>query len=138
MLEISARLRIPEREFSFSFARSSGPGGQNVNKVNSKAIMHWNIASSPSIPADVRERFCQSFGNRLDQEGNVVVASDRYRDQQRNIDDCKEKLAEMLLQVAVPPKKRKATKPTRGAKERRIKGKKETSERKNMRKKVSW
>jgi len=138
MLEISARLRIPAREFSFSFARSSGPGGQNVNKVNSKAILHWNLDSSPSVPGDVRDRFRESFGNRMDQEGNVVIASDKFRDQQRNMDDCKEKLAQMLREVAVPPKKRKATKPTRGAKERRIKSKKETSERKTMRKKVSW
>jgi len=138
LLEVNARIRIPEREMDFSFARSSGPGGQNVNKVNSKAIMHWNISTSPSLPPDVRERFQLAFGNRIDREGNVVIASDKYRDQQRNIDDCKEKLADMLLQVAVAPKKRKATKPTRGAKERRIRGKKETSERKTMRKKVAW
>ena len=138
MLEVTARIRIPDRELDFSFARSSGPGGQNVNKVNSKAVMHWNIVSSPSVPGEVKERYTQTFGTKLDKEGNVVVSSDRFRDQQRNIEDCREKLASMLLQVAVPPKKRKATKPTKGSKERRIKGKKETSERKTLRKKIDW
>ena len=138
MLEINARIRIPIREMNFSFARSSGPGGQNVNKVNSKAVLHWNIADSASISGEVRERFVDQFSNKMDSIGNVVLSSDRYRDQQRNMDDCLEKLTEMLKLVAVPPKKRKATKPTRGSKERRLTGKKNTSERKTMRKKVDW
>lgn len=136
-LEVSPSIKIPMHELSFSYARSSGPGGQNVNKVNSKAILHWNIADSKAVRQEVRERFLAKFGNRMDSEGHVVLSSDQYRDQQRNVQDCLDKLCEMLRSVAVPPKKRKATKPSRGATERRINVKKQTSERKSMRKKVS-
>jgi ribosome-associated protein len=127
-MKITERLFIPEGELEFSFARSGGPGGQNVNKVSSKAILKWNIDANTSIPEAVKARFRSSFANRIATDGNVVVASDEYRDQPRNIENCREKLAQMLASVEKPPKPRRATKPTRASKERRLAGKKRDSE----------
>jgi ribosome-associated protein len=111
---------IPERELVFSFARSSGPGGQNVNKTETKATLRWDVSRSPSIPADVRARFVRNFATRITTDGELVISSQRHRDRLRNIDDCLEKLQSMLSQVAKPRAKRRPTRPSRGAVERRI------------------
>lgn len=132
-LVVNARLRVPLEEFSFTFARSSGPGGQNVNKVNSKALLRWPVAASPSLPAAVRERFLKSYASRITTEGELVIMSQRYRDQGRNVDDCLEKLREMLAAVAAAPVRRKRTKPSRGSIERRLEAKRHTSSRKQSR-----
>jgi len=133
MLDVTPAIQIPESELRFSFARSSGPGGQNVNKVSSKAILHWPVATSPSIPDDVRERFLARYGSRVTNEGEVVITSERYRDQPRNVQDCLDKLREMLLAVAKPPRRRRKTKPTKGSIERRLQSKREKSEKKERR-----
>ncbi len=127
-MKISESLHIPDHELDFTFARSGGPGGQNVNKVASKAVLRWNIAQNATIPEAVKERFRTSYGNRITGDGEVVIMSDEYRDQPRNMESCREKLATMLRAVAKPPKVRRATKPTRASKERRIASKKKTSE----------
>jgi ribosome-associated protein len=132
-LDIDGRLHIPIAEFDFSYARSSGPGGQNVNKVNSKVVMYWPLGVSPSLPHDVLVRFRAAFGHRIATDGTLVLGSDRFRDQKRNVQDCLEKLAEMLRQVLDPPKPRKKTKPGRGAVERRLAGKRATADKKKMR-----
>ena len=111
---------IPERELVFTFARSSGPGGQNVNKTETKATLRWDVSRSPSIPADVRARFVRTFATRITTDGELVISSQRHRDRLRNIDDCLEKLQSMLRQVAKPRAKRRPTRPSRGAVERRI------------------
>jgi ribosome-associated protein len=113
--------------------RSSGPGGQNVNKVNSKAVLRWPLAASPSLPADVRDRFLTRYGRRLTSEGDLLVSSQRFRDQGRNISDCLEKLAAMLSEVARPPRRRKPTKPTRSAIQKRLRSKQVQSRKKHMR-----
>lgn len=136
MLEVNPRIRIPLTEFEFSFSRSSGPGGQNVNKVNSKATLRWRLMESSSLPLDVRSRFTATFGSRLTAEGELVLTSDRYRDQPRNADDCLEKLREMLLAVAEPPRPRKATKPTKVSKRRRADAKRQRGEVKRNRGRV--
>jgi len=135
MLRVNYRIEIPFTEFDFSFSRSGGPGGQNVNKVNSKVTLRWSVTKSPTLPADVRERFVQRYRRRITNDGELVMHSERYRDQGRNVADCLEKLRELLLEVAVAPKKRKPTRPTRGAKERRLKEKRAASERKARRRK---
>jgi ribosome-associated protein len=127
-LEITPGLRIPEGELRLSFARSSGPGGQNVNKVSSKAILHYDVLQSPSLPAEVRARFAARYASRLTNAGEVVIHSEEFRDQPKNIDACYRKLREMILPVLKPPKKRRATKPTRGSKVRRLKEKKVRSQ----------
>jgi ribosome-associated protein len=133
MLEISDRLRIPEEEFSWSFVRSSGPGGQNVNKVASKAVLRWNVVASPSLPDDVKARLQLQQRSRITSEGDLLVTSQRYRDQERNRLDCLEKLTQMLRTASVVPKKRRKTKPTRGAHERRLAAKKKRSALKSSR-----
>ena len=133
MLVVSPRVRVPESEFEFSYARSSGPGGQNVNKVNSKATLRWPMTHSPSLPADVRQRFLARFGSRLTTEGELLITSQRYRDQPRNTADCLAKLQAMLAAVATPPTPRRKTKPTRASGERRMKAKRVTGEKKQNR-----
>ena len=124
---------IPEREIVFTFARSSGPGGQNVNKTETKATLRWAVLRSPSLPADVRARFARAFATRITTEGELVISSQRHRDRSRNIDDCLEKLAAMLRQVAKARPKRRPTRPSRGAVERRIHEKKRRSGTKSAR-----
>lgn len=135
-LEVEGGLRIPLREFSFSYARSSGPGGQNVNKVNTKVQLRWDVTHSPSLSEAVRQRFLDSFGSRVTNDGELVLSSTRYRDQARNQEDCLEKLRQMLASVARPPKTRRKTKPTRGSVRRRLESKKRKSEKKEGRRRV--
>jgi ribosome-associated protein len=133
VLEINDRIRIPDDEFSFTYVRSGGPGGQNVNKVASKAVLRWNVANSPSLPDDIKARLQQQQRRRISGEGDLLLTSQRYRDQERNRLDCLEKLAEMLRAAAVTPKARRKTKPSRGAKERRLAEKRHRSDRKTSR-----
>ncbi|MEZ6060392.1 MAG: alternative ribosome rescue aminoacyl-tRNA hydrolase ArfB [Planctomycetaceae bacterium] len=133
MLTVTDTIQIPDTEFSFSFARSGGPGGQNVNKVNSKAILHWNVTQSPSLPQAVKERFLERFRRRLTTDGILVLNSQRYRDQGRNVLDCMEKLRALILEAAVTPKKRRPTKPGKGAQQRRLQNKRQQSEKKQSR-----
>jgi ribosome-associated protein len=120
MLTVTNRINIPLSEFAFTFARSGGPGGQNVNKVNSKAILRWSVTTSPSLPEDVRSRFETKFTNRLTTEGDLVLSSQKYRDQIGNSQDCLNKLKEMLMEVAERPVMRRETRPTLGSKVRRV------------------
>jgi ribosome-associated protein len=133
MLFISPNIKIPVSECQFTFARSGGPGGQNVNKVNSKAIMRWSVAASPSLPAAVRSRFLARYAKRITGEGELILTSQKYRDQNRNIDDCLEKLKAMIVAVAVAPTPRRPTKPTFAAKLRRRQSKYEHSKKKQQR-----
>ena len=91
-LEITPTFRIPENELRLSFARSSGPGGQNVNKVSSKAILHFDVQQSPSVPPGVRERFLTTYASRITNAGEVVIHSEEYRDQPKNIQASYDKL----------------------------------------------
>jgi ribosome-associated protein len=103
--------------------------------VNTKVRLRWDVARSPSLPEAVRERFQRTYARRITAEGDLLITSQRYRDQVRNIDDCLEKLRELLAAVATPPRRRKKTRPSRASKERRLQGKREQSERKRSRRK---
>jgi ribosome-associated protein len=133
MLVVNPRLSIPLREFVFTFARSSGPGGQNVNKLNTKATLRWNVTASGSLPEAVKARFLAKYRRRITNEGHLVIQSQRFRDQGRNIADCLEKLRAMLAEAAIAPKRRKPTKPSRASKQRRLKAKNERSSLKQQR-----
>jgi ribosome-associated protein len=136
MIVVNSRIHIPRSELEFSFARSSGPGGQNVNKVSSKAVLRWRVTASTSLPEDVRARFLARYGTRVTNEGDVVISSQRYRDQGRNVADAMEKLREMVAAVASAPKKRKRTKPSAASVARRIEAKQARSKKKRMRRRI--
>ena len=124
MFKINHRIHVPEVELQWSFVRSGGPGGQNVNKVASKAVLRWNVVGSPSLPADVKARLRTQQANRITTDGVLVLSSQQHRDQERNRQDCLDKLREMIASAAVRPKPRRKTKPTRGSQERRLRAKK--------------
>lgn len=128
------RITIPFSEFNFLYSRSGGAGGQNVNKVNSKVTLEWNIGASPSISEFVKDRFISKFKGFITDEGIVQVTSQRHRSQKDNQDDTIQKLHEMLNEVQFPPKPRKPTKPKRSAVLKRLNSKKKDSEKKRMRK----
>jgi ribosome-associated protein len=135
-MNVTENIQIPESELQFTFARSGGPGGQNVNKVASKAVLHWNVAASPSLPSEWKERFRQQNRWRITTDGVLVLDSQRFRDQAKNVADCLEKLRDMLLRSRHPPKKRRPTKPSRSSKERRLTAKRHVSRQKAQRKRV--
>jgi ribosome-associated protein len=130
-------LQIPLREFDFAFARSSGPGGQNVNKVNSKATLRWSVVASPSLSENLRSRLLTSLRPRLTTGGELVISSQRFRDAGRNVADCLEKLRSLLAEATRPVKPRKPTRPTRASAERRLSGKRIRADKKRSRGSIS-
>jgi len=136
MLVVNSRLKIPLREFKFSFARSSGPGGQNVNKVNTKATLRWPVLKSRSLPEAVRGRFLSRYGRRVTSDGDLLITSQRFRDTGRNVADCLEKLRTMLAEVAVPAKRRVPSRPTRASVRCRLDRKRKHSQKKQLRRKL--
>lgn len=137
MIDINDKFKIPDYELRFTFVRSSGPGGQNVNKTSSCAVLHWNLRYSPSVPEHLKGRIAKKLGKRINLEGELVLRSDRFRDRERNIADCLEKLKELLVQASHVPKKRVATKPTKASKKKRLETKRKHSEKKKYRGKIS-
>jgi ribosome-associated protein len=127
-------IKIPFSELNFSFSRSSGSGGQNVNKVNTKVTMYWDPDSSESCPPAVIERFRKKYSQYVLDNGQVQLIGQSHRSQKANIEECVSKLHEMLHSVAKPPKIRKPTKPKRSAVLKRLQTKKKDSEKKRLRK----
>jgi ribosome-associated protein len=135
MLIVDDRISVPDDEFVIEFSRSGGPGGQNVNKVNSKAQVRWNPGRSASLPDDVRSRFLKLIAARLTVDGDLLITSQRTRDQSRNVEDCFEKLRLLLLASSRPPKSRRPSRPTHASKLRRLEQKQQRSTTKELRKK---
>ena len=124
MLRITNHLEIPDEELEFTYARSGGPGGQNVNKVASKAILRWSLARNATIPEQVKSRLRALFRSRITTGDELVIQSQEFRDQEKNRQACLEKLRTLVKQASLVPKVRRPSKPTRGSKERRLTAKK--------------
>jgi ribosome-associated protein len=138
MLEIDDNLHIPDDELVERFVRSSGPGGQNVNKVASAVELRFDVASSPSLPDALRARLLARRDRRLTAEGVLVIQANRFRDQTKNRDDARLRLAEVIRAAQFVPKKRVPTRPTRASKERRITTKKKRATIKSGRGAQNW
>jgi ribosome-associated protein len=133
MIRVTAKISLDEREIEESFVRASGPGGQNVNKLATAVQLRFDVRHSPSLPPDVRDRLERLAGSRLTRDGVLVIIAQRHRTQARNRDDALERLLGLIRQAAVAPVKRRATKPTKASRERRIEGKKKRADVKRLR-----
>ncbi|HEY6544854.1 MAG TPA: alternative ribosome rescue aminoacyl-tRNA hydrolase ArfB [Dokdonella sp.] len=138
MLEIDGQLAIPDDELVEKFVRAAGPGGQNVNKVASAVELRFDIARSRALPEPLRERLLARRDRRLTDDGVLVIQANRFRDQSKNRDDARTRLADILRAAQVVPKRRVATRPTRASKERRIEAKKSRASVKRNRGPTSW
>ena len=138
MLEINPQITISDDELVERFVRSSGPGGQNVNKVASAVELRFDAAHSPNLPEPVRERLLARRDRRITDEGVIVISAQRFRTQERNRQDARERLAALITAAVAAPIKRVPTKPTRASKERRLSGKRERSQIKTTRTGRSW
>ena len=133
MIRIDDRISIEERELEERFIRASGPGGQNVNKLATAVQLRFDVRHSPSLPAQVRTRLERLAGRRLTRDGVLVINAQRHRTQERNRQDALERLIALIQRAAVPPVPRRPTKPTAGARERRLQSKKRRGSIKDLR-----
>jgi len=129
----SRHLVIPADALEWQFVRSSGPGGQHVNRTSSKAVLRFAVAASPCLPEDVRQRVVERERSRLTLDGALLIASQRHREQPRNVADCLAKLSAILERALVPPKSRRRTKTPRSAVRERLAAKKRRSATKQLR-----
>ena len=138
MLIVNDQLSIPEAELSESFVRSAGPGGQNVNKVATAVELRFDVANSPSLDEVIRARLLKRRDRRLTDDGVLVIQAQRFRSQDRNREDARERLVAWIALAFKVAKPRIATRPSRASKERRIKGKKQRGKIKAGRRGDSW
>jgi len=131
-------MHIPRERLTIRFSRSGGPGGQNVNKVETKVEIRFRVADADWIPLEVRARLLMREASRITRDGEFVISSSRFRTRERNLEDGLEKLADVLSRAAIRPKRRKPTRPTAGSRARRGAEKRQRSERKRERSRRDW
>lgn len=132
-LVVGRGIAIPARELSEEFIRASGPGGQNVNKVSSAVQLRFHLAANETLPGDVKARLARLAGQRLTRDGDILIQADRFRSQERNREDARERLVALFERALERPKPRRPTRPTRGSKERRLASKKQRGQTKKLR-----
>jgi len=135
-LSITSTLSLPDDSISLRFIRAGGPGGQNVNKVASAVQLRFDPSQCPQLWPSALARLRRLAGRRMTDEGVIVISAQRFRTQEANKHDAHERLAEMIRQALTEPKVRRATKPTRASKERRLQGKQQRSSIKSQRSRV--
>ncbi|HEX4353955.1 MAG TPA: alternative ribosome rescue aminoacyl-tRNA hydrolase ArfB [Polyangiales bacterium] len=135
-LQIDDRVTIPAQLLTFTAVRASGAGGQNVNKVSSKVELHFDLWACDALSAAVKGRLASVNKNRFDADGKLRIVSQATRDQGRNLEDAREKLAELIRAALFVPRARRPTKPTRGSQRRRVDTKRRDSQKKQMRGRV--
>lgn len=133
MIQVTETIAIDDDELEESFIRASGPGGQNVNRVATAVELRFDVDASPGLSAGVRARLKRLAGNRMTNHGVLVIKAERFRSQERNREDARERLIALIRQAAVEPRPRIRTRPSKAAKERRLRNKKERSETKQRR-----
>ena len=133
MIQITPTIAIDDAELEETFVRASGPGGQNVNKVSTAVELRFNVDASPGLPGAVRARLKRLAGQRMTNEGVLILKADRFRSQERNREDARQRLIRLIERAAVAPKPRIKTRPTKASKERRLKQKGRRGEIKKMR-----
>jgi ribosome-associated protein len=133
-IQITPTLALDESEIHISFVQASGPGGQNVNKVATAAQLRFDVANSPSLPPEVRERLLAQAGKHVTRDGWLVIDARRYRTQERNRQDAIDRLIEWIRAATHKPKPRRRTKPSREARRRRLESKRRRSDVKRLRK----
>ena len=138
MIRITPTFSIDDSELDEQFIRASGPGGQNVNKVSTAVELRFNAQRSASLTEPVRVRLARLAGSRMTKDGVLVIRADRFRTQDANRQDARDRLADLIREALVVPKRRIKTKPTRASQERRVEGKKKRSDVKRGRQRKSW
>jgi ribosome-associated protein len=133
MIRVTDSISIDESELDEDFVRSSGPGGQNVNKLSTAVQLRFNVRRSPSLPNDVALRLMRLAGSRLTKDGVLIITAQSHRTQERNRQDARDRLIELIRQAAVAPVKRRKTKPSKASKEKRLESKKRRGNIKGMR-----
>ena len=133
MIVVTPRIVLDERELEETFVRASGPGGQNVNKLSTAVQLRFDVRRSPSLPDDVRARLERLAGSRLTGEGVLIIVAQRHRTQERNREDARERLVDLIRRAAVAPTPRRPTKPTLASKRRRLDSKARRSRVKSLR-----
>lgn len=136
-LYISPRIQVPDEELDVSFARAGGPGGENVNKSNTKAVVRFSITRCRSIPDELRGRLLHMLAGKLTTRGELIVTSQEHREQSRNLEECRSKLRDMIREALTVRRARRATQPTRASKERRMEAKRRRSQLRRTRARVS-
>lgn len=137
-LVIDDRVTLPASDFRVSFARSGGPGGQHANTADTRVRIHFDLDGTEALHPAVKRRLREAYGNRISKDGELVLTCDTHRSRHRNLEEVRERFAQMIRGKLKPPKYRRKTKPSRGAKRRRLDAKKQRGQLKKSRGKVDW